>query len=175
MMMQEDPGKQRYIIIGRICGLHGLRGGLKVVSYTRPPDNLITYNPWQVGASGNWRTHRLYRHENRGKHPIVFLEGIEDRDAAAKLVNLEIAIKRSQLPDLTEDEFYWCDLLNMEVRDQDRNVLGRVTEVLDTAPHGVLVVNGPEKILLPLVKGAVIRHVDHDLGVIHVRWSRGYQ
>lgn len=175
MMMRGDPGKQRSIIIGRICGLHGLRGGLKVVSYTRPPDNLITYNPWQVGSPGNWSTHRLYRHENRGNHPVVFLEGIEDRDAAAKLVNLEIAIIRSQLPDLPEDEFYWCDLMNLEVRDQDGQILGRVTDVLDTAPHGVLVVAGTEKILLPLVKGEIIRRVDNELGVIQVQWSRGYQ
>jgi len=173
--MREEPGKQRSITIGRICGLHGLRGGLKVVSYTRPPDNLFTYTPWLVGNPGNWALHRLRGHEHRSKHPVVFLEGIEDRDAAAKLANLYIAIKRSQLPDLPEDEFYWCDLVNLEVRDQDGQVLGRVTDVLETAPHGVLVVDGPGKILLPLVKGEIIRRVDHDLGVIYVQWSRGYQ
>jgi 16S rRNA processing protein RimM len=174
MMMQEDPDKQRSIIIGRVCGLHGLRGGLKVVSYTRPTENLFIYNPWLVGSPGNWVIHRLLRHENPGKHTVAFLEGIEDRDAAAKLANLDIAIKRSQLPDLPEGEFYWCDLMNLEVRDQDGQVLGRVTDVLDTAPHGVLVVAGTEKILVPLVKNEIIRRVDRDLGVIHVRWSRGY-
>ena len=174
-MVLENSGDQPSIIIGRVSSLCGLRGGIKVISYTRPQDNLFTYHPWLLGNNGGWQEHRLQRYESRGRQRIAFLIGIDNRDSAATLVNLDIAIYRHQLPVLPAEESYWCDLLGMQVRNQDGLSLGTIVDILETGCNGVLVISGEERILLPLIKGDIITRVDQDARIMHVQWSPGYQ
>jgi 16S rRNA processing protein RimM len=97
-------------------------------------------------------------------------EPILDRDAAAALVGCDIAVPRDHLPPLPEGEHYWVDLIGLRVVGRDGDELGAVVDVIDTGAHGVLVVAGERKRLIPLVTGSIVEAVDLDAGRIRVNW-----
>lgn len=156
-------------MVGRISGLYGVRGWVKVFSETEPRDNILTYNPWYLGAGRKPR--ELAEGRRHGKGLIARLEGCEDRDQAAALVGLEIRIRRDQLPRLGADEFYWADLVGLSVETLEGRRLGRVDRVFATTANDVLVVNGERERLLPFLWDRVIKDVDLDLGRIRVDWD----
>jgi 16S rRNA processing protein RimM len=88
------------VMIGRISGLHGVRGWVKVFSYTNPITNIINYSPWHIIHSqhGVTRTMSVCEGQAHGKGIIARLESIHDRDEAAHLLGAEIAVNREQLP-----------------------------------------------------------------------------
>ncbi len=157
------------LVVGRISGLYGVRGWVKVFSETEPRANLLTYQPWYLGAGCGPRG--LAAGRPHGKGLVARLEGCEDRDQAAALVGLEIRIHRDQLPRLGADEFYWADLVGLSVETLDGTPLGRVDRVFATAANDVLVVKGDRERLLPFVRDRVVTDVDPERGRIRVDWD----
>jgi len=157
------------LVVGRVSGLYGVRGWVKVFSETEPRDNILTYQPWYLGAEHNPRG--LVAGRSQGKGLVARLEGCEDRDQAAALVGLAISIHRSQLPRLRADEFYWADLVGLNVETLDGTLLGRVDRLFATAANDVLVVEGDRERLLPFVRDRVIKDVDLGQGRIRVDWD----
>lgn len=157
------------LVLGRICGVHGVRGWVKIFSETEPRDNILTYSPWYLGASRTPRkvaTGRL-----QGKGLVARIEGCEDRDRAADLVGQEIAVRRDQLPPPRAGEFYWADLEGLNVETLDGTLLGQVDRLFATAANDVLVVTGERERLLPFVWEQVVKDVDFDIGRIRVDWD----
>ncbi|WP_133512453.1 ribosome maturation factor RimM [Candidatus Thiosymbion oneisti] len=165
----EDQARPGLLVVGRISGLYGVRGWVKVFSETEPRDNILTYQPWYLGAGHKPRG--LAAGKPQGKGLVARLEGCEDRDQAAALVGSEIRIHRDQLPRLGADEFYWADLVGLSVETLDARPLGRVERVFATAANDVLVVNGDRERWLPFLWDRVIKEVDLDLGRIRVDWD----
>ena len=89
-------------------------------------------------------------------------------------VGLDISIPKDDLPELAEDEYYWCDLIGLEVINQADQVLGKVVEIRGTGANDVLVVQGEEQYLIPLLKGSVVRQVDQEQGRMLVDWDGEY-
>lgn len=166
MENQAWPG---LLVVGRISGLYGVRGWVKVFSETEPRDNILSYQPWYLGAEHNSRG--LVAGRFQGKGLVARLEGCEDRDQAAALVGLEIRIRRSQLPRPRADEFYWADLIGLSVETPDGMRLGRVDHLFATAANDVLVVAGDRERLLPFVWDRVIKDIDLELGRVRVDWD----
>ncbi len=163
------------IIIGKIVGVHGIKGWLKILSFTRPRQNIFDYGPWLVKQSEEWQEVQLLEGKPRGKGLVASLEGISDRDEAMALVSSEIAIDRDQLPEPKEGEFYWHDLINMQVINQQNEVLGVVKELLETGANDVLVVgDDKQRYLIPYVQDVYIKDVDTEQGVIQVDWQSDY-
>ena len=159
------------VVIGRISGLFGVRGWCKVHSYTEPREALIDYDAWRIGTEGDWRPVTVVEGRRHGKTLVVRLEGIEDRDAAAALVGLDIAVPRESLPDAGEGRYYWHDLEGLEVRRRDGTTIGRVRELLETGANDVLIVDGERETLIPFVVGEVVLDVDLANGHILVDWE----
>ncbi|MCB2262643.1 MAG: ribosome maturation factor RimM [Candidatus Thiosymbion ectosymbiont of Robbea hypermnestra] len=157
------------LVIGRISGLYGVRGWVKVFSETEPRDKILTYRPWYLGTARAPRG--LVAGRPQGKGLVARLEGCEDRDQAAALVGLEIRIRRSQLPPLQAGEFYWADLIGLCVETLDGVSLGRVERLLATAANDVLVVKGDRERLLPFVWDQVVTDVALDSGRMRVDWD----
>jgi 16S rRNA processing protein RimM len=157
------------LVLGRVSGLYGVRGWVKVFSETEPRDNILSYEPWYLGAAH--RPRRLAEGRLHGKGLVVRLEGCENRDQAAALVGQEIAVRRDQLPPPEIDEIYWFDLEGLTVETLDGVSLGRVDHVFATAGNDVLVVKGDRERLLPFVWDQVVRDVDLELGRIRVDWD----
>jgi 16S rRNA processing protein RimM len=159
------------VILGRIDGLFGVRGWIKVYSYTEPREAVLNYKDWLLARDGEWQRVELADGKRQGKAVIARLEGIEDRDAAAELIGSEIGVDRDALPEPEEGHYYWADLEGLTVVRRDGTDLGKVTYVMATGANDVLVVDGPAERLIPFVPGTVILDVDLAAGVIRVDWE----
>lgn len=159
------------LILGRITGLYGVRGWVKVYSYTDPRENILRYSPWQLGLGGRWREAEVQGGRVHGKGVIAKLEGCDDRDAAAGLMGAEIAIRREQLEPLEAGEFYWADLIGLTVINEDGLRLGVVDHLFETGANDVLVVRGERERLIPYAPGEIVTAVDLERGELRVRWD----
>jgi len=167
-------GPRRRVVLGRIVGVYGVRGWVKVRSETEPREGILGYSPWLVGEAGE----ELEVTEGRrhGKGIIVHLAGCDDRDRAMALVDQEIAVTRDRLPPSTDDELYWIDLEGLEVWTSAKAGmvavrLGVVDHLFSTGVNDVLVVSGERERLLPFTWGEVVRSVDLETGRIEVDWD----
>jgi 16S rRNA processing protein RimM len=159
------------VVLGRISGLFGVRGWVKVYSYTDPREGILDYSPWYVKRSTGWEPHELSSGHRQGKGVVARLEGYADRDQAADLINREVAVKREQLADLPENEFYWNDLQGLRVINLEGVELGVISHLFDTGANAVIVVQGERERLIPYTWGEAVRDVDLDAGIMTVDWD----
>lgn len=159
------------LIVGRIVGLFGVRGWVKVLSFTDPRDNVVRYRRWQLGQRGAWRGVKVEDGRAHGKGVVAKLEGCDDRDAATLLIGAEIAIEREQLEALAPGEYYWTDLIGLKVLTEQGVELGVVDHLFETGANDVLVVRGERERLIPYVRGQVIKAVDLGRGELRVDWD----
>lgn len=162
---------RKRIPVGYITGIYGIRGWLKIESYTRPPENIFSIQPWYIMRNGDWQETNVKQGRIHGKGLIVALEGVTDRDIARDLVDKEISIFRSQLAELPPGEFYWVDLIGMQVINQQEKILGKVIEILETGANDVLVVEGQGRYLIPIVWNMYVFNVDAGKQLISVDWD----
>jgi len=137
--------------VGRIGDAWGLKGWFKVLSYASPPEAILSARRWHlraasrapatVGLPGTLEIREVREH---GDGIVAVAEGIADRSAAEALRGARIFIARASFPKAGADEFYWADLLGLEVVNRDGVVLGEVVGLIDTGPHSVLRVAPPE-------------------------------
>ncbi len=163
--------RERRIAAGRISGLYGVRGWVRVYSYTEPREALIGYSPWQVRLEGAWREMEVAEGRRHGKGIIVRLEGCEDRDAAARLLGCDISLRRSQLPEPAPGEYYWADLVGLQVVTLEGAELGVVHSLMETGANDVLVVRGDRERLIPFLAGDVVVEVDLSRQRMRVEWD----
>jgi 16S rRNA processing protein RimM len=159
------------LVMGRIAAPYGVKGWVRVVTFTEAPENLLTYSPWHLHRDGGWEAVALLEGREHGKGLVVRLEGCDDRDAAAALNGVDIGIYRRQLPAPQADEYYWSDLVGLKVLTRHGRLLGVVDHLIETGANDVLVIHGEREHLVPFVRGQVIESVDLEAGVIRVDWD----
>ena len=157
--------------MGRISGLFGVKGWVKVYSYTQPREAILDYDRWLLKRKGQWQVTLLSEGKRHGKSVVARLEGVDDRDQAAELLDCEIAVARDELPEVEAGSSYWADLEGMQVVHRDGTELGRVAYLLETGANDVMVTEGERERLIPFVAEKVILDVDFDKGVISVDWE----
>ena len=157
-------------MLGRIAGPWGTRGWVRVRSNTEPPANILRYAPWQVGRDGRWSPIGVAEGRVQGHGVIARLDGCRDRDAACGYRGCEIAVERSRLPDLEDDEYYWTDLVGLRVATAGGVHLGEVERMMETGANDVMVVRGEVERLIPFVAGTVVQSVDVERGAVVVDW-----
>lgn len=166
-MPADDPSR---IILGRIAGVFGVKGWLKVFSETSPRENILRYPVWQLRRREGWKPYRLLEGQPHGKGIIARLEGVDDREGAAELIRAPIAIPREELPPAGPGEFYWADLEGLSVVTLDGVELGRVDRLFETGANDVMVVKGDRERLLPFIAD-VVQDVSLEEGRIRVDWD----
>ncbi|MFP4647739.1 MAG: ribosome maturation factor RimM [Halorhodospira sp.] len=159
------------VIIGRVVGLFGVQGWVRVYSYTDPKTNLLEYSDWLLRADERWCPARLEAGQVQGKGLIAKLEGFDDRDRARAWLGSDIAIDRSLLPEPGPDAYYWVDLQGLRVRTVDGAELGTVSHLFETGANDVMVIQGEHERLIPFTLGHVVQQVDQQEGVIEVEWD----
>ncbi len=174
----EKPVEDLPVVLGKINGLFGVRGWVKVRSFTDPLDNILQYKTWMLNWPNNPRQqstqYQLKQGQNHGKGIIALLEDISDRTAAESLLGAEISVSRTLLQKLPEDEYYWSDLIDLKVINTQQKELGTVNHLLETGANDVLVVKqGRQECLIPFVDPWVIQ-VDLEAGQIEVEWEPGF-
>jgi 16S rRNA processing protein RimM len=167
-----SEGSAKRVRVGRIVGLHGVQGQVKLESWTDPRLQIFRYQPWLLTAPGVEQEMSGVRGRAQGKGIVASLPGIEDRDQAAALVGCEITVPRDVLPPPAPGEFYWTDLEGLEVINAEEVALGRVSHLFSTGANDVMVVkNGDKERLIPFVQGPYVTSVDLDAGRITVDWD----
>ncbi|MBT8082115.1 MAG: ribosome maturation factor RimM [Gammaproteobacteria bacterium] len=159
------------VVLGRISGLFGVRGWVKVYSYTEPREAVLDYGRWLLSDKDGWHEATVAEGQRHGKTVIARIEGYDDREQAAALIGAEIAVPRAALPEAGEDRYYWSDLEGLRVVHRDGTELGRVAYLLETGANDVMVVEGEQELLIPFVTDKVVLGVDIDKGEIEVDWE----
>ena len=170
-MQGASAGMPERVTVGRVSGVYGVRGWLKVRSDCDPGEQLLEYSPWQLDTAAGWSSHALEQGRIHGAGLVVKLAGIDDRDQARSLVGSDIFVARSLLPALAEDEFYWNDLIGLGVVTRDGERLGEVSGLMQTGTNDVLVVSGDRERLIPFIREQVVLAVDPRARCIEVDWD----
>lgn len=167
-----EPPARRMVLLGRVLGAFGVRGELKIESFTEPRAAILRYRPWILrDAQGVERELDGVRGRDTAKGPVASFPDVADRDAAEALSGTEINIPRAALPPPQPGEYYWTDLEGLRVITVDGVDLGTVAHLLATGANDVLVVQGERERLLPFVQPDCIKSVDFEFGTITVDWD----
>ena len=175
-MVDREPSEAAesgLVVMGRIVGVHGVRGWVKVRSHTRERTGILDYDHWTLRLGDCWREFGLAEGRVQGAGLVARLEGCADRDAAAVLVGADIAVRRSQLPVLESGTYYWAQLEGLKVVNVQGVEFGRVSGMIETGANDVMVVTGGRERLIPFVRG-VVQTVDLDAGTLCVDWDADF-
>jgi 16S rRNA processing protein RimM len=165
----------KHIIVGRIVGAWGVKGWVRVRSYTEPPGNIVEFPVWTLASGSHRRQAKLEHGRAHGRDQIVAkLESVGDRDAAAALAGSDIEVARSDLAPCAEGEYYWADLEGLEVVGVDGQSFGRIDHLLRTGSNDVLVVRGQRERLIPFIVHDVVKAVDLERGQVVVDWDPSF-
>ncbi|MDR5172259.1 ribosome maturation factor RimM [Methylobacillus flagellatus] len=161
--------------MGRIVAPYGVYGWVKVQPDTEYIDSLFDYDRWMLGRGDpkrpeQWRPYEVEKAKVHNDLLLVKLEGVDDRDQAFACKGMHVAVRRDELPEPEEDEYYWSDLIGLQVRNQQGIDFGQVADVFATGANDVLVVKGDRERLLPFI-GQVVLEVDIDAKAILVDWD----
>jgi 16S rRNA processing protein RimM len=168
-----DTGRR--ILLGRVVGAFGVRGQLKLESWTEPRDAIFRYQPWTLrDAQGRERELAGVRGRESGKNVIADFPGVADRDAAEALRGTEICVPRSALSPPKPGEYYWVDLEGLRVRNVEGVDFGTVSHLFSTGVNDVLVAKGDKERLIPFVEPDFVKSVDFDAGEIVVDWDADF-
>lgn len=163
--------ESRLIVVGRISGIYGVHGWVKIFSYTTPRENILSYIPWQVCIDNEWKTVDIVEGQAHGKGVIAHIHGFDDRDSVRALIDADIAVYRNQLPVAAQGEYYWADLVGMSVVTIDGIGLGKVDHLMETGANDVLVVKDDRDRLIPFVLDDVVVGIDTENRTIKVDWD----
>lgn len=190
-------GCSAVVPVGTVGRAHGVRGWVRVRSDMEPPEDLLRHDAWLLERAGQWKPAAVRSARAHGNAFVARFDGVEDRDAAAALAGARLALPRDALPALNDGQYYWVDLIGLEVLDEAGEPLGVVREMIETGANDVMVVRsglppsssvslpgstpglnpdlgrrsgpGPDR-LIPFLAGDVVREVDLGAGRIRVSW-----
>ena len=152
-------------------GPFGVRGWVKVFSYTEPREAVLEYRNWLLSDADDWKQAAVAEGRRHGKTVIARLEGCDDRDQAAAFAGTDIAVPRDEMPEAGEGRYYWSDLEGLRVLHEDGTDIGKVAYLIETGANDVMVVKGEQERLIPFVMDEVVLGVDLATGVITVDWE----
>lgn len=163
------------VLLGLINGLFGVKGWVKVFSYTRPRIKIVDYQHWYLGEESD---QPILVEEGRSKKSgvVVKLHGINDRNAAVELLDREIWIAGDQLNPLSNNEYYWYQLIGLNVLDTEQKLLGSIKNLIETGANDVMIVRGKGKTehLIPYIQGQVIKSIDLEQNCMVVDWDADF-
>lgn len=163
--------RQQLINVGRISGVFGVKGWVKVYSFTGIRETILSYSPWLLMKDGESRLLAVIDGKLQGNAVVARLDGVNDRDQAAKLMGWEIFITPDQLPEPAKDEYYWSDLIGLNVETNLGVQLGVVESLLETGANDVVIVKGERERVIPFLQGQTIMDIDLDAGRMVVDWD----
>lgn len=169
------------IVLGKVGSAYGVRGWLKVFSFTQNTKSIFDYQPWLIRHVGQWKLIELEDWKPHIQSWIIKIQGVDRRDTANLLTHSKIIIDANQLPLLEGDDYYWKDLIGCRLVTTEGYQLGKVINMLETGFNDVMVVKAPLKDmfgmkerLVPFLYGEVVKEVNIFTRVIKVNWEPGF-
>ncbi len=172
-MLPVRQERNEAVCVGHILGAQGIKGEVRVFSNTNPRENIVGYSPWQIEIDGQLETVEVSG-RLQGKNVIANMIGVDDRDQATALTGCKIYILPEQLPPLENDEYYWSDLIGMEVKSMQAEALGTVDSMMETGASDVMVVKGDRERLIPFVMKDIVQEIDLVKKQMIVDWQADY-
>lgn len=173
--------QQHIEVVGKLGSTYGIRGWLRIYSSTEQAESIFDYQPWFLKIKGEWKLIELENWRYHNHEIIVKLKGVDDREAAQILANIEIGVDLSVFPKLEEGDYYWHDLIGCSVVNLEGYTMGTVTEMMETGSNDVLVVKantkdafGKQERLIPFLYEQVVKRVDLTTKTIEVDWDAGF-
>ncbi|MFK7855597.1 MAG: ribosome maturation factor RimM [Granulosicoccus sp.] len=174
--LPDSPAER--IMLGHITGVSGLQGWVKVHSDTSPRNNIVAYRSWWLEQSGQWSEVKVLGGRPQGKTIVAHIEGVTSPEQAGVLIGARIAVKRSDLPVLGSGEYYWADLIGMQVKTIEGNFIGPVNRLFETGANDVVVIDdhrelnsSAKEVLVPWLVPDVITDVDMKNRTITIDWD----
>ena len=182
-----DQTKIERILVGQVVGVFGIKGWVKIKSFTQPEENIVNYRPWWLKTKHGLKCFEPDEYKLRSQGLIVHFKDYDNREATDSLIKAKIEIEQKLLPQLGVGDYYWHQLIGLSVISvhpsalsgsvESGYILGRVSKMLETGANDVLVVQGDEasldlkERLIPYVPDQYVIDIDIDLGVIRVNWD----
>lgn len=169
-----------HLLLARIGAAHGIKGWVKLISFTSPKNNILNYQTFLTPQGNSLVELEIDNSKVQGKALIAHIKGCDDRNQTQELTGKDLYISKALLPDLNENEYYWHQLEGMRVKTLSGDDLGIVDHLLETGANDVLVVKADElsvdnnERLIPYLLDQVVDSIDIDRSLIKVNWERDY-
>ncbi|MDH5256487.1 MAG: ribosome maturation factor RimM [Gammaproteobacteria bacterium] len=171
--MQSKPEAE--IALGVINGVYGIKGWVKVYSSTDPIENILKYKTWRLKQKNQEVVVTLADGRRHGKGIVAKFEGYDDRNRAETLIKAEINVLADELPELPEGEYYWRDLIGLDVINMEGKSYGRIDHMMPTVANDVMVVKDDDvERLIPFVQGVYVIKIDLDANIAQVDWPEDF-
>ena len=168
------------VVLGQFGKVHGIKGWLKLISFTAPPTNILDYPQLFVGSENSWRELEIDRCREQASMLLVHIKGSDDPESSKSYTGKQLAVTSDQMHELKEGDFYWHELESLSVVNRLAQVLGQVDRLLETGANDVLVVKATgssiddRERLIPYIRESVIEEVNLEAGIIRVNWEADY-
>jgi len=167
------PPANTPVLLGKVAGTHGIRGQVRVVPYSGEETTIISLSSILLqGPDGTLESFEVANAVAHGKKVLLALRNFESINQVLHLVGRELYARRNQLPPLPPDEYYWCDLLGLEVATVDGMTLGTLADIIATGSNDVYVVRGEREYLIPALDDVIVA-IDLDAGTMTVSPPEG--
>lgn len=181
-------------MLGKVGKVHGIKGWVRVISFTEEADGILDYPllklgfesslapriGGEAGTTGTLERVEIDEFKRQPKGLIAHFKGIDTPEEARLLNGATLSVERAKLPDLASEEFYWYQLEGLAVINQQDECFGRVKGLLETGANDVLVVAATEdsiddrERLIPYLRDSVVRQVNLDEGQLRVEWDADF-
>lgn len=175
-----DASAPKAAVLGKIGKTHGIKGWVRVISFTSPAENILEYQVFEASRAGKTVKVEIEEYKQQVGGFVALVKGYDTPETARELAGLELSVVVSQLPELDQDDVYWYQLEGLEVQNQHQQSLGIVLKLLETGANDVLVI-GPNEAsiddrerLIPFIRGTVISNIDLAGGLLSVNWEADY-
>ena len=179
-MTDSSGAKAKKIVLGQIGKVHGIKGWLRLNSFTSPPANILKYSRLMVQFGEQSELLKIDEFKNQQNGIKVHFLGYDDPEVSQKLVGREVSVESQRLPVLSEGEFYWHELEALEVINLEGHNLGQVAYLMETGANDVLVVKPSDQSLdrrerlIPYIKGSGVKKIDIPSKKIEVDWGADF-
>ncbi|MBN9230678.1 MAG: 16S rRNA processing protein RimM [Legionella sp. 40-6] len=163
-----------WIVVGRFGRPHGVKGFVTVHSFTEPRDNILQYEDWYIFLNNQWQSIKLSDIELLNKSIIAKVQGFPEREMVAQLTNIDIGIPQEKLENLQAGEYYWHQLIGLDVVNLSGEKLGQVAELIATGSNDVLVVTGKKRCLIPYLPERYVLEINLEQQKIVVDWDADF-
>lgn len=161
--------------VGKISGVFGIKGWIKVFSFTAHREAILQYSPWLLKRNSTTKVLEVVAGQLQNQLVVAQLKGIDDRNTAEALIGWEIFIDKSQLPPARQDEYYWSDLIGLQVENTEGVVLGVIDSLLETGANDVMIVQSEyRQHAIPFIQRQVVLEIDLATRKMHVDWDADF-
>ena len=168
--------RKNWVLVGSVGKPHGIKGWVKINSYTEPLTNIILYKPWYLKTLDKEERLlvKIAQHQIQNQRLVVQFENCQTPESARVFTNNQIYVERKQFFPLSSKEYYWADLEGLKVYTCEKIYLGVIQALIATGSNDVLVIEGEKRILIPFLLDHTIKSIDLDQQIMVVDWDPSF-